>query len=120
MRYLVEKYGPFDVIVDDGSHIGAHMIASIGVLWDAVVPGGFYIIEDLATSYHPDWGGGPPGTPGTGADLIKTKVDETLRRRWDPFQPPITAIHLYGEIAFLEKATDIDYGRQRSVVEVFG
>jgi hypothetical protein len=104
LRSLANKYGPFDIVIDDGSHVGRDVIASMGVLWDAVRPGGYYVIEDLQTAYHPDWEGGPPGTPGTAADLIKKRVDETLRREQDPFEPSVAAMHIYAEIAFFEKA----------------
>ena len=102
---LIENYGPFDLIIDDGSHIGRHIIASMDALWEGLVPGGMYVIEDLGTAYHPTWEGGPPGTPNTGAALLKTKLDETLRRELDPFEPPIDEMHVYGEIAFLRKAS---------------
>jgi hypothetical protein len=102
---LAERYGPFDVIIDDGSHIGRHIIASFEALWDTVRPGGYYVIEDLALAYHRDWEGGAPGTPGTAADLIKRLVDSTLRRHGDPaFVPSIAAMHIYAEIAFFQRA----------------
>jgi hypothetical protein len=102
---LVERYGPFDVVIDDGSHLGRDIRASFAVLWDAVRPGGFYVIEDLEVAYHPGWEGGPPGTPGTAVELIKTCVDDTLRRAQDPFQPSMAAIHVYtNDIVFFERA----------------
>lgn len=53
MDALVDK-GPYDVIIDDGSHIPQHVIFSFFSLWDsAVKPGGMYIIEDLETNYWP-------------------------------------------------------------------
>jgi len=100
---LVQKYGPFDIVIDDGSHIGRHVAASFKALWSGVRPGGLYVIEDLGTAYHPEWEGGPPGTPGTAAELIKTLVDDTLCRFRDSFQPSIAAMHVYGEIVFLER-----------------
>ncbi len=101
---LAQRYGPFDVVIDDGSHIGRHTSASFDALWPAVRSGGIYVIEDLAVSYHPGWEGGPPGTPGTDADLVKGLIDDTLRREQDCFQPSIASMHVYGEIAFLERA----------------
>jgi hypothetical protein len=105
LRRLIDSYGPFDIVVDDGSHLGREIIASFEVLWDAVSPGGFYIIEDLALAYDPAAEGGPPGTPGTAADLIKRLVDSTLLRAGDPFQPPVVAMHVYAEIAFLQRSS---------------
>jgi hypothetical protein len=103
LRRVIEQYGPFDIVIDDGSHIGREIIASFEVLWDAVRPGGFYVIEDLALAYHHDWEGGPPGTPGTAADLVKRLVDSTLLRAGDPFRPSVAAMHVYSEIAFLQR-----------------
>jgi hypothetical protein len=50
MQYLIEM-GPWDVIVDDGSHVPEHMIYSLFSLWKTVSPGGLYVIEDLETNY---------------------------------------------------------------------
>ncbi|UCI18504.1 class I SAM-dependent methyltransferase [Mesorhizobium sp. B2-1-8] len=47
---LVAK-GPFDIIVDDGSHVWTHQILTFQKLIGTVTPGGFYIVEDLDTSY---------------------------------------------------------------------
>jgi hypothetical protein len=110
LRELGERYGPFDIIIDDGSHIGRHIEASFHGLWNRLKPGGWYAIEDLGVAYHPLYEGGPPGTPGTAASLIKALVDSTLQRHEDEvgtssFDPPIAAMHVYGEIVFLEKAS---------------
>jgi hypothetical protein len=101
---LAREYGPFDIVIDDGSHIGRDIIASFTGLYDHVTLGGFYVIEDLAVAYHPDWEGGPPGTPGTAVELIKQLMDRVLRRYHDDaFQPDVAAIHVYGEIVFIER-----------------
>lgn len=54
---LNDKYGPFDVILDDGSHVLKHQRTSFEVLFPLLKEGGMYIIEDLHTSYWPRWGG---------------------------------------------------------------
>ena len=43
-----QQYGPFDMILDDGSHMNSHVIYSFQHLWDSVKPGGVYIVEDLS------------------------------------------------------------------------
>jgi hypothetical protein len=53
MDYLISQ-GPWDIIIDDGSHVPAHMIFSLFSLWNSIKPGGLYIIEDLETNYWPD------------------------------------------------------------------
>jgi hypothetical protein len=47
LEKLKEEIGPFDIIVDDGSHILQHQLISAGVLIPSVKPNGFYIIEDV-------------------------------------------------------------------------
>lgn len=49
--------GPFDVVIDDGSHIGTHQILTFETLWPHVKPGGYYIVEDLNCSYNAKWAG---------------------------------------------------------------
>jgi hypothetical protein len=61
---LAQEHGPFDFIIDDGSHENAHQIETFGILWPHLKDGGAYVIEDVQTSYWPSYGGGPLGTPG--------------------------------------------------------
>ena len=44
---IAKSGGPFDFIIDDGSHVSNHIIASFKILWQHVKPGGYYFIEDL-------------------------------------------------------------------------
>lgn len=101
---VAERYGPFDVVIDDGSHIGRHVRASFSALLPHVKPGGWYVIEDLATAYHPDWEGGPPGTAGTQIELIKDLVDKVHDRHLPEAGPhQVDEVHVYNEIAFVRK-----------------
>ena len=61
---LAKAHGPFDFIIDDGSHVNAHQIETFGILWPHLKDGGVYVVEDVQTSYWPSYGGGPLGTPG--------------------------------------------------------
>jgi predicted O-methyltransferase YrrM len=56
----VAKLGPFDLVVDDGSHVWEHQILTFQKLVPTLNPGGYYILEDLDTSYGkyiPDYKG---------------------------------------------------------------
>jgi len=68
--------GPFEIIVDDGSHLPAHQLGSFAVLFEALTDGGLYVIEDVHTSFwHRPvdgvrWGGAPPGDPAFGDTCV--------------------------------------------------
>ena len=47
---LVDRYGPFSLVIDDGSHVGEHQAISMRRLLPAVQPGGYYIVEDIQTT----------------------------------------------------------------------
>ena len=52
----VADHGPFDLIVDDASHVGRLTKASYLHLIRHLKPGGLYIFEDIAASVSlPDW-----------------------------------------------------------------
>jgi len=51
------EHGPFDIIIDDGSHVPAHVIASFNVLFPLLADGGLYVIEDVQTTFWPQFGG---------------------------------------------------------------
>jgi Methyltransferase domain len=55
---LAAAEGPFDVIIDDGSHISAHQITSFYTLFEHLRDGGIYVIEDVQTSFWPGRFGG--------------------------------------------------------------
>ena len=67
-----EDFGPFDIILDDGSHKTHHQITSFGALFrDGLNDGGCYMIEDCHTNYwikHVD-------SPETFIDVSKQIVD---------------------------------------------
>lgn len=55
LKKFAEENGPFDLILDDGSHNVIHQQISLGLLFPYLEDGGYYIVEDLHTSFG--WGG---------------------------------------------------------------
>lgn len=47
----LKKINPH-ILVDDASHMWSHQIKALFVLFEAVVPGGVYILEDLETNFR--------------------------------------------------------------------
>lgn len=72
---LMKKHGPFDFILDDGSHINNHVLTSFEELFKSVKDGGQYIVEDVITSYLDDYGGGYMKL-GTTIEYFKNIIDE--------------------------------------------
>jgi hypothetical protein len=53
---VIEKWGPFDVIVDDGGHTTAQQIVSFNHLYaNGLSNPGIYLVEDLQTNYWPEF-----------------------------------------------------------------
>jgi hypothetical protein len=53
---VLEEFGPFDIIIDDGSHQSSHMIKSFNILYgDGLKDGGIYLVEDLHANYWLPW-----------------------------------------------------------------
>jgi hypothetical protein len=51
---LVRAEGPFDIVIDDGSHLNRHQIFTFEALFESVSKDGLYVLEDVQTSYWPD------------------------------------------------------------------
>ncbi|MEV4608678.1 class I SAM-dependent methyltransferase [Neorhizobium sp. LMR1-1-1.1] len=75
LRMVVEKYGPFDLIIDDGSHVASHQIASFNELF---MPGlkdnGIYFVEDLECMFWRN-ADGYRDTEITSVDFFKYLID---------------------------------------------
>lgn len=58
---VVAEHGPFDIVVDDGSHRPRHVVASFAALFPTLADRGLYVIEDVQTAFWPKFGGTPQG-----------------------------------------------------------
>lgn len=74
LQSVVEEMGGVDIIIDDGSHIASHQLASFRTLFPILADGGVYICEDLHTSYWDGWEGGFR-RPGTFIEVGKSIID---------------------------------------------
>ena len=55
MEAVAKKAGPFDIVIDDASHIGKLSLNTFLALFPSVKPNGLYIIEDWGTGYWEQW-----------------------------------------------------------------
>jgi hypothetical protein len=107
LNKVVDEMGAPDLILDDGSHIAEHQVASFNILFPRLKDGGLYVIEDLHTSFWTDWGGGYR-KPGTAIELVKTMIDDLHgwyhhRPTTTPAQHEVGAIHVYDSLVVIEK-----------------
>jgi len=50
LEEIAAKYGPFDLVIDDGSHVTDHVSGTLRCLLPHVRAGGIYVIEDTHSS----------------------------------------------------------------------
>jgi hypothetical protein len=110
LRSLADEWGPFDIVIDDGSHIPQHQRASMEALWEHLKIGGVYLVEDLHTSYWPEYGGGLRVEPSF-IEWVKARIDDVnaYHSRQPEFEATnwtrsIAGIHLYDSVAVFDKA----------------
>ena len=106
MSSLIDEIGAPFIIVDDGSHINTHTIKTFDVLFPCLMGGGFYIIEDLQTSYIEEEYG---GTTNTSNLDNKTAVNHLflLYHCMNMIESDIQFIHLYKNVAIIKKKNGI-------------
>lgn len=93
VRFIQNKVvpsGPFNIVIDDGSHRSKEQLQSFKVLWDSVAPGGYYIVEDLFRNYVEK-------KEDNVIKLFKDLIDE-LNLKCE-----ISAMHFYYNICFIKK-----------------
>src|SRR6202008_2820925 len=72
LQDVVDKLGPFDVILDDGSHMNSHIALTFRHLFpNGLAPGGVYIVEDIHSNYWKPY----RDSPMSFADFTKWLID---------------------------------------------
>lgn len=106
---IARKFGPFDIILDDGSHRSEHQLTLIDTLWDHLTDNGVLLVEDLHTNYWPEYGGGHL-RPDTFIERIKPLLDDinAYNSREDSFVPShwtetLVGISVYDSVVVLER-----------------
>ncbi len=117
---IAREYGPFDIVIDDGSHVNEHVLHSFSVLFEHLRLGGTYVIEDMWTSYCLGYGGDDSTVAGqsTSIGLVKRLVDALHHEEHhagasvaeDSIASMLAGLHVYRNLAFIDKGTNIDGG----------
>jgi len=56
---VLARFGPFDIIIDDGSHMNKDVVVSFEMLFPFLADDGIYVVEDTQTAFFPYFGGSP-------------------------------------------------------------
>ncbi|NBW09207.1 MAG: hypothetical protein EBR82_14405 [Caulobacteraceae bacterium] len=105
---VLKQFEGFDIVIDDGGHTMKQQIETFKQLFPTVRKGGLYVIEDLHTSYWPDFKDYPIST----MEFLKPLIDSVhiaeancsrLGNRKKIDKTGIEAIEFYPSIVFIWK-----------------
>jgi hypothetical protein len=105
---IFQKYPDIQIILDDGSHVMGHMIATMLYAYPRMNSHGVYLVEDTHTCYWEEYGGGL-GRPGSFMEFVKGKLDEinAMHNRGaapvTPFTVSTDSISCYDSIVVFER-----------------
>ncbi|MCF8370875.1 MAG: class I SAM-dependent methyltransferase [Bacteroidales bacterium] len=109
---VCNEIGELDIIIDDGSHINAHVIETFKLLFPKLKDGGIYVIEDTQTSYWKDFGGDSDDldNPNTMMNFFKSLTDSMNNKEFIKpgyvqtyFDKKIASMHFYHNLIFIYK-----------------
>jgi cephalosporin hydroxylase len=114
LQQLIDEFGIFDAVIDDGSHQMEQVLSTISYLYPRISPSGVYMVEDVHTAYWDDYGGGL-NRPDTIVSFFKDAVDRLNADHVrdgnlvaDGFTRSTFSISAYDSILVFEKAAFIN------------
>ncbi len=122
LKKLNDDHGPFDIIIDDGSHNSNDMKITMDFMFPLLSKGGLYVVEDIHCVYWPELADGGTafmdrlkemldlvnsnGKCGL-AEIKNIRKDHVYQNKkigeMDWWEKSIEYIHLYRSIAFIKK-----------------
>ncbi|HEY5821727.1 MAG TPA: hypothetical protein VIT20_07115 [Propionibacteriaceae bacterium] len=110
------------VIIDDGSHVSAHIVETFAILFPLLPEGGIYVIEDTQTSYWERYGGSTDlNDPRTSMNMVKAMLDGLNYEEWTApgYEPTyaqlhVVAVHAYHNLIFIEKGRNDEEAVRRA------
>ena len=121
LESLCATHGPFDIIIDDGSHMPKQVAASFGMLFPKLSDGGIYVIEDVQTAFWPGFGGSPEDGAETmqlAHSILRGINHMEIAVAAPSFEPPphaasIRALHAYHNLLVIEKGNNREPSNER-------
>lgn len=103
---VLQQVGLPDVIIDDGSHIQQHVMATFSMLYPILKENGVYVIEDTHTAYWRDWSGGiqsPFNFVSIASKMVHDVNLQHIKEPYTPVMPDLKSISFYDSMIILEK-----------------
>ncbi|GAB2780524.1 hypothetical protein GCM10027020_37570 [Nocardioides salsibiostraticola] len=124
LHQIIEDEGAPMVVIDDGSHVPADIIATFAMLFPLLPDGAVYAIEDTQTSYWPEWGGQiDRDAEGTTMWLVRQLIDglnheEFLDEDYAPSYSDrhVVAVHCFHNLVIIEKGVNDEGSNKRNVL----
>lgn len=107
MDLLRDQLGSPHIIIDDGSHICGHQILTFETLFPILMNDGYYIIEDIHTSYRSDYNFG-----GSFVEYLKKLADDIHSSELgkSPVNPNVFSVSIYPNLAVIQKRSPATWG----------
>ena len=117
LQSLIDEFGEFDLVIDDGSHHVAHVKKTFEYLYPKISPTGMYFIEDTHAAYWSSHGGSltePNSINNFSKEMIdKINADHTRGQiHPDYYTRNTVCMSVYDSIVVFEKG---DVGEKRAL-----
>jgi hypothetical protein len=112
LKTVIEEFGRPTVVLDDGSHMMAHVSASFDYLYPQLEQNGVYFVEDLHTAYWEEYGGALH-SPASFIERAKNMIDDLNAdhsrgaRPASSFSQTTLSMHFYDSVIVFEKGRHI-------------
>lgn len=112
LKTVIAEFGSPTVVIDDGSHVMAHVSASFDYLYPHVENNGVYLVEDLHTAYWEEYGGALH-SPASFIERSKNMIDDLNAdhsrgaRPVSWFSQTTLSMHFYDSVIVFEKGRHI-------------
>ncbi len=120
LNRVCDELGPFDIIIDDGSHVPQHVTSSFNILFPRLRDGGYYMIEDVQTTFWPQFGGSALGgaTMRLAMAMLENLHHAEIKvahptRHVDDLSKSIRSFHAFHNLFVIEKGDNTEPSNHR-------
>lgn len=114
LQELIDEFGEFDLVIDDGSHQVSHVNKTFQFLYPKISKNGMYFIEDTHAAYWPDTHGGGLTVPESIINVSKNLIDRLNAEHTkgqveiDEFTKTTQSITFYDSVIIFQKQMPIE------------